>query len=195
MATSGANDQRSFIYLGLAGETGRGRAVQSGLYRLADGSDEWEPLHNGLPEAPAIRALAVHPLHPEIIYAGTQSGPYRSADRGEHWEKVPIPDHGLPVWSFLFHPHDPNVMFVGYENCEIYRSDDAGERWTRLPVERALPRDHHRARRQPGQARAEDGCQRQRAGPPVRRHRGRRHAPLHRRRRALGEPEPRPVSQ
>ena len=45
-----------------------------------------------------------------------------------------MPDHGLPVWSVLFHPHDPDVILVGYENCEIYRSDDAGERWTRLPV-------------------------------------------------------------
>ena len=74
-----------------------------------------------------MRALAVHPLRPEIVYAGTQAGPYRSADRGEHWEKVDVPDHRLPVWSILFHPYDPDVMFVGYENCEIYRSDDAGE--------------------------------------------------------------------
>jgi hypothetical protein len=139
MVTIGANDQRSHIYLGLAGETGRGRVVQSGLYRLADGTDEWEELLRGLPEAPAVRALAVHPLHPEIVYAGTQSGPYRSADRGEHWEKVNIQDHGLPVWSFLFHPHDPDVIFVGYENCEIYRSTDAGEHWTRLPVSVRFP--------------------------------------------------------
>jgi photosystem II stability/assembly factor-like uncharacterized protein len=139
MATIGANDQRSFIYLGLAGETGRGRTVESGLYRLADRGDEWETLRNGLPDAPAVRALAVHPLNPDIVYAGTQSGPYRSADRGEHWEKVDIADHGLPVWSFLFHPSDPDVMFVGYENCEIYRSDDAGEHWTRLPVSVRFP--------------------------------------------------------
>lgn len=139
MATTGANDHRSHIYLGLAGETGRGRVVQSGLYRLADGGDEWEALRHGLPEAPAVRALTVHPLHPEIVYAGTQSGPYRSDDRGEHWEKVNIPDHGLPVWSFLFHPHDPGVIFVGYENCEIWRSDDAGEHWTRLPVSVRFP--------------------------------------------------------
>ena len=79
------------------------------------------------------------PLHPEIVYAGTQSGPYRSNDRGEHWEKVDIADHGLPVWSILFHPHDPDVMFIGYENCEIYRSDDAGEHWTRLPVSVRFP--------------------------------------------------------
>jgi photosystem II stability/assembly factor-like uncharacterized protein len=139
MATNDVNDHQSYIFLGLAGETGRGRVVQSGLYRLTDGSDEWEALHQGLPEAPAVRALAVHPLHPEIVYAGTQSGPYRSADRGEHWEKVNIPDHGLPVWSFLFHPHDPSVIFVGYENCEIWRSDDAGERWARLPISVRFP--------------------------------------------------------
>jgi len=72
----------SFLYLGLAGETGRGRVVHAGLFRMADGSNEWEPLQRGLPEAPAVRALAVHPQKPEIICAGTQSGPYRSNDCG-----------------------------------------------------------------------------------------------------------------
>ena len=130
---------QSYIYLGLAGETGPGRVVHSGLFRMTDGSEEWEPLQQGLPEMPAVRALAVHPERPEILYAGTQSGPYRSADRGEHWEKVELPDHGLPVWSILFHPHDPGVILVGCENCEIYRSDDAGEHWTRLPVAVRFP--------------------------------------------------------
>ena len=136
MATNG---EKSFIYLGLAGETAPGRVVHSGLFRMADGSNEWEPLQRGLPEVPAIRGLAVHPQKPEIVYAGTQSGPYRSADGGDHWEKVDVADHGLPVWSFLFHPHDPDVIFIGYENCEIYRSDDGGERWTRLPVSVRFP--------------------------------------------------------
>ena len=139
MATNGKNGKKSYIYLGLAGETGRGRVVHSGLFRMTDGSDEWEAMHRGLPEAPAVRALAVHPLNPEIVYAGTQSGPYRTADHGKHWEKVDLPDHGLPVWSILFHPHDPDVILIGYENCEIYRSDDAGEHWIRLPVSVHFP--------------------------------------------------------
>jgi hypothetical protein len=91
MATDDLNNQSSYVYLGLAGETGRGRVVQSGLFRLTDGSDEWQVLQRGLPEAPAVRALAVHPLKPEIVYAGTQSGPYRSADHGEHWERSNCP--------------------------------------------------------------------------------------------------------
>jgi photosystem II stability/assembly factor-like uncharacterized protein len=86
-----------------------------------------------------VRALAVHPHQPEIVYAGTQNGPYRSVDRGEHWEKVNLPDHGLPVWSVLFHPHNPDTILIGCENCEIYRSDDAGEHWTRLPVNVRFP--------------------------------------------------------
>ncbi len=132
MTSNGDKNNPSYLYLGLAGETGRGRVVHSGLFRMADGSGEWQALERGLPEMPAVRALAVHPLKPEIVYAGTQSGPYRSTDRGEHWEKVDLPDHGLPVWSILFHPHDPDVILVGCENCEISRSDDGGERWTRL---------------------------------------------------------------
>ena len=80
-------------------------------------------LPRGLPEAPAIRAITVHPLQPEVMYVGTQHGPYRSTDQGNHWEKVNIPDHGLPVWSLMFHPLNPKVMFAGYESCEIYRSD------------------------------------------------------------------------
>ena len=63
------------VYVGLAGETAPGRLVKSGLYRMSDGDDGWELLTNGLPEAPAIRALAIHPQKPEIVYAGTQEGP------------------------------------------------------------------------------------------------------------------------
>ena len=133
------SEQPSYLYLGLAGETGAGRVVHSGLYRLADGEDRWQRLGGGLPEAPAVRALAVHPQKPEVLYAGTQAGAYRSRDRGEHWEKLDVPDHGLPVWSVLLHPRDPDVIFLGYENCEIYRSEDAGAHWTRLPVAVRFP--------------------------------------------------------
>ena len=130
---------KSYVYVGLAGETAPGREVRSGLYRMAEGDDRWELLAKGLPAAPAIRSVAVHPNKPEIVYAGTQEGPYRSGDHGDHWEKVEVPDHGLPVWSLLFHPRDPNVMYAGYESCEIYRSDDGGERWQQLPVSVRFP--------------------------------------------------------
>ncbi|MCH8280277.1 MAG: hypothetical protein IIC96_06300 [Chloroflexi bacterium] len=137
MTTS--DGHKSYVYVGLAGETAPGREVKSGLYRMADGDDGWELLTNGLPQAHAIRALAVHPQKPEIVYAGTQDGPYRSTDHGDHWEKVSVPDHGQPVWSLLFHPNDSSVMYAGYESCGIYRSEDGGERWSPLPVSVRFP--------------------------------------------------------
>jgi photosystem II stability/assembly factor-like uncharacterized protein len=139
MTTATSSGHTTYVYAGLAGETAPGRVVQSGLYRMAEGSGVWEVLSHGLPEAPAIRAIAVHPQQPAIVYVGTQEGPYRSTDHGAHWEKVQVPDHGLPVWSLLFHPHDARIMYAGYENCEIYRSEDSGDTWQPLPVSVRFP--------------------------------------------------------
>ena len=134
MTTGNSSNGKSFVYVGLAGETAPGRPVKSGLYRMTAGSGNWESLSGGLPDSPSIRAIAVHPQKPEIVYVGTQDGPYRSSDHGDHWDKLNVPDHGLPVWSLLFHPRNPDVMYAGYESSEIYRSDDAGENWRQLPV-------------------------------------------------------------
>src|SRR2546425_11227846 len=101
------------VYVGLAGATAPGRPVKSGLYRMPSGDDRWELVTRGLPEAPAIRAIATHPEHAEVVYVGTQAGPYRSTDHGEHWERLDVPDHGLPVWSLLFDPRDPRVLYAG----------------------------------------------------------------------------------
>jgi len=132
-------NRTSFVFVGLAGETAPGRPMKSGLYRLAAGDDRWESLTRGLPEAPAIRAIAAHPDHPERVFVGTQAGVYRSTDHGEHWDRLAIADHGLPVWSLLFDPRDPEIMYAGYENCEIYRSADGGEHWRQLPVTVRFP--------------------------------------------------------
>lgn len=120
MTSSGNN---SYVYAG---------AESSGLYRLSPGSDQWEELTNGLPENPIVPGVAIHPDNPEVIYAGTQDGPYRSADRGAHWERLDYPRSGAPVWSFLFRPGDPRVMYCGTAPGEIYRSVNGGDSWEKL---------------------------------------------------------------
>ena len=132
-------NRTSYVYVGLAGETAPGRPIKSGLYRMEVGDKRWELLTRGLPDAPAIRAIVTDPEQPDTVYVGTQDGPYRSTDHGDHWEKVAIADHGLPVWSLLFDPHDADVMYAGYENCEIFRSEDRGEHWQQLPVSVRFP--------------------------------------------------------
>lgn len=124
---------QTFVYVGLAGE---GEHLdRGGLYRRAEGQPDWEPITNGLPESPQVRALIVHPDNPAIVYAGTQLGPYRSDDRGEHWEALESAP-SMDVWSLAFKPGDPNVVYAGYEPCAIYRSDNGGKSWDRMNTER-----------------------------------------------------------
>ena len=60
-----------------------------------------------------MRAIAIHPQNPQVIYIGTQHGPYRSTDGGDHWEKLGFPDLGMVVWSILFDPKNPQTMYLG----------------------------------------------------------------------------------
>ena len=87
---------------------------------------------NGLPEAPSVCGIAIHPDNPEVVFAGTQDGPYRSLNRGDSWERLDYPRVARPVWSFLFRPGDPTVMYLGTAPGEIFRSTDSGESWKRL---------------------------------------------------------------
>ena len=48
------NQHRTFVYVGLAGEGDN--IGQGGLYRLEEGEEKWEPVTNGLPENPQVRA-------------------------------------------------------------------------------------------------------------------------------------------
>lgn len=124
----------SYIYAGAAHWTSAGDTKNpGGLFRRAVGDDHWQALTNGMPDGPEVRAIAVHPQNPQVIYVGTQHGPYRSTDGGDHWEKLGFPDLGMTVWSMLFNPKDPQIMYLGTAPAAVYRSDNGGDTWRRLP--------------------------------------------------------------
>jgi photosystem II stability/assembly factor-like uncharacterized protein len=106
----------------------------SGLFRQAVGESEWRTLSKGLPDHAEVRAIAIHPNNPQIVYVGTQEGPYRSADGGDHWERLDFPDTGMVVWSILIHPQNPQILYLGTAPTAIYRSDNGGDSWKRLPT-------------------------------------------------------------
>ena len=110
-------------------------AEAGGIFRKAADEEHWQPLTHGLPQAPEVRGIAVHPQLPEVVYAGTQAGPYRSADGGDHWERLDFSGPERVVWSFAFDPTDPRVMYCGTAPGAIFRSVDGGEHWKRLPTD------------------------------------------------------------
>lgn len=131
-----ASDHRTFVFLGLAGE---GDYIgEGGMLRRADGEDEWVDISKGLPANPQVRALAIRPDDPKIVFAGTDKGVYRSKDRGDTWEALNDAGPGKEVWSLVIHPDNPDVMFAGYDPCSISRSKDGGDTWEMMDTSRVV---------------------------------------------------------
>ena len=58
---------KTFVYVGIGGEHPLVAAAEpnslgeGGLFRRGDGEEAWQPLTNGLPVEPQVRAMAIHP--------------------------------------------------------------------------------------------------------------------------------------
>jgi photosystem II stability/assembly factor-like uncharacterized protein len=124
-----------YVYVGVPQWIEAGNAGPiGGLFRQEVGGSEWRHLHDGLPDKAEVRIIAIHPQNPQMVYAGTQVGPYRSTDGGDHWDRLPFPDQGGVVWSIIFHPRDPRILYLGTAPAAVYRSDNGGDSWRRLPI-------------------------------------------------------------
>jgi photosystem II stability/assembly factor-like uncharacterized protein len=63
---------------------------RAGIQCSTDGGETWHSKNTGLASL-NIRTIAVSPLDPRVIYAGTNgSGLYRTTDSGDHWTPVSI---------------------------------------------------------------------------------------------------------
>ena len=123
------------VYVGAVRSTEGGRG---GLFRQAVGSQRWDALDNGLPDAADVHAITVDPTQPDIVYVGTTKGAFRSMNRGDEWERLALLDETADVWSITIHPSEPQTMYAGCGPVGVYRSDDGGEHWQKLP-EPGLP--------------------------------------------------------
>ena len=117
-------------------------ALGQGVWRSADGGETFTRACAGMPMEASVRALAVHPDQPGVLYAGTDAGLYRTEDGGDHWERLPAPfdpgngrPTGTAVWSVLLHPRRPDTLFVGTCPPALYRSPDGGASWEKLDVD------------------------------------------------------------
>ena len=85
-----------------------------------------------------MRAIALDPSNPDIVYAGTQPrGVYRSEDGGKTWVsgKMPLMEH---IESMAVDPANPGHVYVG-TRAGVFVSTDkadsfstAGLRWSNM---------------------------------------------------------------
>ncbi|MCG6155679.1 WD40/YVTN/BNR-like repeat-containing protein [Rubinisphaera margarita] len=80
--------------------------AESHLYRKH--GDEWELLHEGLPEGKGRRTalLAAHPKQAGTFFAAWEEELYRSTDGGQSWEEIEIP------WPDEYQVDEPHQLVV-----------------------------------------------------------------------------------
>ena len=78
-----------------------------------------------------VRCLAVDPLDPAVVYAGTQGhGVLRSTDRGQTWHPAGLAGH--TVKALAASPTLPGTIFAGTKPALLFVSRDGGSSWEEL---------------------------------------------------------------
>ena len=103
--------------------------VGEGVWRSTDGGATWDRSSKGMFVECDVRALAVHPRRPRVLYAGTNEGVYRTENAGDDWTRVEGPLTDLVTWSLLVVPHNPDTLLAGTRPPRLFRSTDAGRNW------------------------------------------------------------------
>ena len=113
-------------------------AGDTGLFESHDGGASWARVGTQ-GDLPTIWSLAVDPVDPRTLFAGTRPvGVYRSRDGGWHWEQLALGaatecSIGVPfVTRVLIDPDDHRTVWAGVEIDGVFRSRDGGDTWTHM---------------------------------------------------------------
>ncbi len=58
-----------------------------GVFKSTDGGGNWSAVNTGLGDT-WVTSLAIDPMTPTTIYAGTENGVFKSIDGGESWNSI-----------------------------------------------------------------------------------------------------------
>jgi photosystem II stability/assembly factor-like uncharacterized protein len=111
--------------------------IGEGLFRSLDGGETFSRACDGMFVECHVRALAVDPRDPSVIFLGCEQGLFRTANGADNWVRVASPLDGRQVWSILLLPRQPEVMVVGTCPAGLFLSDDGGQTWS-MPVARMI---------------------------------------------------------
>ncbi len=100
----------------------------SGVYKTSDGGQSWKLLP-GI-RGKAVWSLALWPMKPDVIAAGTEDGVYRSLDGGASWNRISPEDNPefRPVVSLAFDPSNSEILYAGTTHLP-WRTGNGGMSW------------------------------------------------------------------
>ena len=109
-----------------------GKPSPMGIYRTADGGENWTQTLAGFE---VFSSVEMCPSDPDNVYAGSIDSIYRSEDAGQTWAVVSSPwgppgvSVGFPI-DMQCDPRDTNRLFVNNYGGGNFLSEDGGKSWT-----------------------------------------------------------------
>jgi photosystem II stability/assembly factor-like uncharacterized protein len=105
-----------------------GDSQDSGVYESKDGGETWQALA-GL-RGSRIESLALSPVNPSTLAAGTSKGVFVSMDRGVTWRRTSRADDPemQEITALAFDPADANVLYAGTPHLP-WKTTDGGATW------------------------------------------------------------------
>jgi photosystem II stability/assembly factor-like uncharacterized protein len=79
------------------------------LFRSEDFGESWTDITMNLPEE-SVNVIQEDPLHPEILYVGTDLGVYVSGDGGGSWFSLSSTLPSTPVHDLDVHPREGELV-------------------------------------------------------------------------------------
>ena len=104
-----------------------------GVFRSRDGGDTWQRISpDKHAELKQVESVAIDPVNPDVIYAGTWHLPWKTDDSGKTWRSIKkgvIDDSD--VFSIVIDSASPENVYISA--CSgIYRSDSSGDLFRKL---------------------------------------------------------------
>ena len=105
-------------------------ATNESVYKSRDGGGTWARMATDL-STYRVLSLALDPLHPASVYAGTMGDAvYKSPDGGQRWiaHNAGLKEHISVVNRFVFDPRDTETVYAA-TTVGVFRSTDGGRLW------------------------------------------------------------------
>jgi photosystem II stability/assembly factor-like uncharacterized protein len=103
-----------------------------GVFKSTDSGQSWAAVDTGLANLD-VRALALNPVTPSTLYAGTRAGLFRSINSGSSWTNATNSGFTMIVDALAVNPLTPSTLYAGmrgYGNDGMFRSTDSGGTWS-----------------------------------------------------------------
>src|SRR5438128_3085329 len=96
--------QNHRVYVGAIGE---------GIWRSLDNGQTFTRAADGMFVECHVRALAIHPDNPRVLFLGNEQGLFRSDNGADSWHRVESPLSDRQIWSIVIAADDPRLIAVG----------------------------------------------------------------------------------